>query len=255
MSTTRHLPEGCEPLNPAELRALAALDPSRLLTWIRDTGSAFLFGIERDDEPDGWGGRYRIQVNRNIELHLIEGFNSAMLDSSELPQFSIMPDDRLAGSEEATRSAESLSEDEEQVDGVVFYIASEDFEDMLAEAAMIVRNWRADPQDLMCPASFPFLPECYFRDTDLFRLLGNRVMLHKRVSAERKFDGRRGFPVTPREDEDLDEEMPPPVILDEEEDEEEDWDDEDWDEEDPLADMNALQDDVQALKDRHNKEA
>jgi hypothetical protein len=210
-------------LNITELRAMAALDPSKLLRWIEDSGSAFILGAEQfEDDPDRWGGLYRLTLNRNIELHFLPDFNTAMLDESELPQFCVMPDPLKADtlSEREMPSLKDDEEEEEKPKGVIFYLTPEDFEIYCQELQELVIKWDNNPMDKESKQSFPFLPESYFRDFDSLEWVAQKVLRHPAAEAQRRFDGRLGYPVTPPATDDL-EDIPAPYIT--EEDDEEDW--------------------------------
>lgn len=203
-------------LNLAELRALAALDPTKLLNWIGDSGSRYLFGIEDlGDDAERWGGRYRLTINRNIEVHFVPGLNSAMTSLAELPRWSILPDPKEAGRTRVLEPEERQVDPEEPGEsGLIIYVAPEDFAEYSRELAELVTGWSADPYDPRCAMTFPFLPESYFRAYECLDLINERVLSHALVEGERKFDGRLGYPLTPQEDDDLNADMPPPEITD-----------------------------------------
>lgn len=231
-------------LDITELRAMAALDPTRLLRWLEDTGSAFLFGVERfEPDEDRWGGLYRLTLNRNIEVHLIPDFNTAMLDASELPPFVVMPHAlKLDVIEERPLAGHDDADADEPATGVTFYVSPEEFEEFLEEAEELVDDWRADPFEARSTQSFPFLPESFFRSLDLVQLINLRILPHALVEAQRRYDGRLGYPLTPQEQDDIDEDLPPPLITTEVDEQEaaltEDWtlDDED------IAELRARED-------------
>ena len=221
-------------LDITELRALAALDPDKLLRWLGDSGSEFIFGVELFPAED-WGGRVRITINRNVELHLVSGPNEAMPELSDWPRFSLAPaltaeaghiedlgpledsdsddsdgdaDPLLAGEAGNPRSAE-----------LIFHVDPAEFGQFLQDAVEVVQHWRADPADPRA-ASFPFLPESEFRDRPLLQWIRREFMTHERIIAEGRFDGRLGYPRTPPAVDETLEDIPPPVITDTEEDEE-----------------------------------
>lgn len=213
-----------EKLNITELRAMAALDPGKLLRWIGDSGSAFILGVEQfADDPDRWGGLFRLTINRNLELHFLPDFNTAMLDESELPQFCIMPHPLKAHTTVDRQMPRIDEDDEEQLDAVIFYLSPDDFQIYCQELEEIVRDWNANPADQECQMSFPFLPESYFREYDVLEWITETVLAHPTIIKNREFDGRLGYPVAPPTN-DLDglEDIPPPIIPDDEE-EEVDW--------------------------------
>jgi hypothetical protein len=207
-------------LDIRELRAMAALDPSRLLRWLHDSERLFILGVERFEESeDRWGGRYRLTLNRNIELHFIEDFNTAMLDVSELPQFCVMPHSLKLDTVER-RELPGLPEDDagEKSYGLIFYLSPEDFEDILEELEELVREWSNDPFNPKGSASFPFLPECYFRELDLIDFIKRQVLSNPDIAALEIYNGRLGYPLTPPESDPIEEDMPYPLIS-----EEDDW--------------------------------
>lgn len=213
-----------EKLNITEMRAMAALDPGKLLRWIADSGSAFILGVEQfADDPDRWGGLFRLTINRNLELHFLPDFNTAMLDESELPQFCIMPHPIKAHTTVERKMPSLDDDDDEQLDAVIFYLNPDDFRIYCDELMEIVQAWNANPGDKECTTSFPFLPESYFREFDLLEWLEGTVLSHPTIEKTRQFDGRLGYPVaaTPSNEELL-EDIPPPFIPDDEE-EEVDW--------------------------------
>ncbi|MDF1662109.1 MAG: hypothetical protein P1V97_10075 [Planctomycetota bacterium] len=213
-----------EKLNITEMRAMAALDPGKLLRWITDSGSAFILGVEQfADDPDRWGGLFRLTINRNLELHFIPDFNTAMLDETELPQFCIMPHPLKAHTTVERQMPSLDEEDEEKLDAVTFYTSVDDFRIFCDELTEIVREWHANPSDKECTMSFPFLPESYFREFDVLEWLSETVLVHPSILKTRQFDGRLGYPVVPpQSNEELLEDIPPPFIPDDEE-EEVDW--------------------------------
>lgn len=207
--------EGFVRLNITELRALAALDPTKLLLWLHDSESHFIFGVEAfEPDQDLWGGEFRITLNRNIELHLVPDFNTAMLDASELPQYSVLPSENLAGTVKVRALAKHDDDDDEDPgQGLIFYVSPEEFKVFRDECQEIVDAWRADPFEDERVLSFPFLPESCFRDFDLMQWMLEKVLSHPVIHKARRYDGRLGYPTTPPKD-DLDEEIPPPVITD-----------------------------------------
>jgi len=89
-------------LSLAELRQLRKDQPRKLFNYLKQVERDFVFGVEdhRDEGSAEWGGEFRVLLNRNVELHLVPRFNEEMSDSAELPQFCIMPDSELAGTED-----------------------------------------------------------------------------------------------------------------------------------------------------------
>jgi hypothetical protein len=224
-----HEADGFVTLNALELRALAALDPKRLLRWLEDSASAYLFGVERF-ESGGWGGRHRVTVNRNVELHFVPRFNDEMLDESELPRFTVMPDDARPGGV----AVHPWQGGEEALPGepdaglrrrVIFYMSTENYLELVEELDELIESWSASPHpDDECATSFPFLPESLFPGLELSALLKQRVLPHEELARERRYDGRLGYPLGPQQDEELDEEIPPPIIDDDDElEEHEEW--------------------------------
>jgi hypothetical protein len=212
-------------LNITEMRAMAALDPGKLLRWIEDSESAFILGVEQFEEnPDRWGGLFQLTIQRNLEFHFLPDFNTAMLDESELPQFCIMPHP-LKSDTVSERSMVALEEDEgESQKALIFFITPEDFQIYIQELEELVKDWNANPMDKTRRMSFPFLPESYFRDFDMLEWLKQTVLSHPTIQKQRAYDGRRGYPViAPTIEADL-EDIPAPHISEHDDDEEE----EDW---------------------------
>jgi len=193
-----------ENLSLAELRKLRRDSPKKLFAYIRNVEREFVFGVEdHREEKDEWGGEFRVLVNRNVELHLVPRFNAAMEKEDELPQFALMPDSGLAGTEEERQII--IDEDGETVTGVTFYVETDAYDRLVDELAEIVGQYD----------DFDVIPDTYFLDTELVALLTRRILEHASVKAERTYDFRRGLvggdapPVLDDEATDLDHGAPP----------------------------------------------
>lgn len=165
----------------ARLRRDAPLEADRRsLSERRD----FLFAVRdlREEPPPSWGGEFRVLVNQNLVLHFVPGFNEEMRNLAELPQFAVFPDDALAG-EDRTHGYEGVK-DLDAFEGVVFYVASEEYELLrreLADAARRYGDWLR-------------IPDALYEGSRLVRLVSERVLEHSLVQAERRFDGsKRAF--------------------------------------------------------------
>jgi hypothetical protein len=195
-----------ENLSLAELRQLRRDQPQKLFKYLQEVERDFVFGVEdHREEDDEWGGEFRVLVNRNIELHLVPRFNAAMERADELPQYVVMPDSELAGTEDE-RVIVFDEQDGETVKGVTFYVEPDTYDRLLDELSEIVAKYD----------DFDVIPDTYFLDTELVALLNNRILEHETVKAERAYDFRRGLvggeaPAEIDEDEstDLDHGAPP----------------------------------------------
>lgn len=164
-----------------ELRELRRTAPERLFKHLTGGCRDFVFGVEdHRKEPEGWGGEYRLIVNRNIELHFVPRFNEAMGNEEELPQFTVMPDAELAGTE---NERDIKIDDEDSVQGVTFFIDPELYDRLLEELAEVVTQY----------ADFDVIPDTYFLETELVHFLETRVLEHSAARTEREFDFRRGL--------------------------------------------------------------
>lgn len=169
-------------LSLKELRQLRRNQPQKLFQYIKEVERDFVFGVEDyREEPDAWGGQFRVVVNRNIDLHLVPRFNAAMEKLDELPQFAVMPDPELGGTEDERDIV--IDEDGETVKGVTFYVEPDTFDRLMEELAEIVGQYD----------DFDVIPDTYFLDTELVQLLIRRVLEHDAIKAERAFDFRRGL--------------------------------------------------------------
>jgi hypothetical protein len=169
-------------LSLAELRQLRRDQPQKLFRYIQEVERDFVFGVEdHREEKNEWGGEFRVLVNRNIELHLVPRFNDAMEHADELPQYVVMPDPELAGTEE---EREIIIDDEgETVKGVTFFVEPDTYDRLVDELAEIVGQYD----------DFDVIPDTYFLETELVNLLNRRVLEHEDIKAERAFDFRRGL--------------------------------------------------------------
>jgi len=169
-------------LSLAELRQLRRDSPTKLFEHLRRVERDFVFGVEdHREEVDEWGGEYRVLINRNIELHLVPRFNSQMEKVGELPQFVIMPDDELAGSD-AEREI-TIDDEGETVPAVVFYVEPDRYDRLVDELSNIVDRYD----------DFDVIPDTYFLETELVHMLNSRILEHEHLKAERAFDFRRGL--------------------------------------------------------------
>jgi hypothetical protein len=171
-----------ENLSLKELRALRRDQPQKLFKYIQEVERDFVFGVEdHREEENEWGGEFRVLVNRNIELHLVPRFNAAMEIADELPQFSVMPDSELAGTEDEREIV--IDEDGETVKGITFYVEPDTYECLVDELSDVVAKYD----------DFDVIPDTYFLDTELVQLLNRRILEHTAIKAERAFDFRRGL--------------------------------------------------------------
>ena len=194
-------------LSLAELRQLRRDSPTKLFAHLREVERDFVFGVEdHREEVDEWGGEYRVLVNRNIELHLVPRFNAQMEKVDELPQYVIMPDDELAGTD-AERGI-TIDDEGETVPAVVFYVEPDRYDRLVDELGEIVDRYD----------DFDVIPDTYFLETELVHMLTTRILEHEVVKKERAFDFRRGLvggeaPPLPSDDDegssDLDHGLPP----------------------------------------------
>lgn len=169
-------------LSLAELRQLRRDQPQKLFRYIQEVERDFVFGVEdHREEKNEWGGEFRVLVNRNIELHLVPRFNEAMEIPDELPQYVVMPDAELAGTEEEREIV--IDEDGETVKGVTFFVEPDVYDRLVDELAEVVGLYD----------DFDVIPDTYFLETELVNLLNRRVLEHETIKAERAFDFRRGL--------------------------------------------------------------
>jgi uncharacterized protein YkuJ len=165
-----------------ELVKMRRSAPKKLFAYLKEVERDFMFGVEdHREEVDEWGGEFRVLVNRNIELHFVPRFNKEMEKTSELPQYAVMPDARLAGEE--TEREIPIDDDGETVTGVTFYVEPETYELLMDELSEIVARYD----------DFDLIPDTYFLETELVQLLLQRVLEHDALKAERAFDFRRGL--------------------------------------------------------------
>ncbi len=191
-------------LSLTELRQLRREQPRKLFSYLKQVERDFVFGVEdHRAEENEWGGEYRVLLNRNIELHLVPHYNEQMTNEDELPQFCVMPDSELAG----TESERSIPiDDEESVPGVTFFVEPDAYDRMVDELAHVVEQYD----------DFDVIPDTYFLETELVNLIHRRVLEHETIKKEREYDFRRGLvggeaPEVDLEDEggDLDHGAPP----------------------------------------------
>ncbi len=174
--------EGGENLSLTELRQLRRDEPRKLFAYLKQVERDFVFGVEdHREEADEWGGEFRVLINRNIELHLVPRFNSAMEKRDELPQYVIMSDTELAGTEDEREIV--IDDDGETVKGVTFHVDPDAYDRIRDELAEIVGQYD----------DFDVIPDTYFLETELVQLLSRRVLEHEAIKEERAYDFRRGL--------------------------------------------------------------
>jgi hypothetical protein len=195
-------------LSLSELRQLRHDSPGKLFQHLREVERDFVFGVEdHREEREEWGGEFRVLVNRNIELHLVPRFNPQMESIDELPQYVIMPDNDLAGTE-AEREI-TIDDEGETVPAVIFYVEPDRYDRLVDELGEVVERYD----------DFDVIPDTYFLETELVHLISTRILEHEVVKEERAYDFRRGLvggepPPLPDDDEgssDLDHGAPPSV--------------------------------------------
>lgn len=167
-------------ITDAQFRALQRDNPKALFRVLEEIHQHFFFGIEdhREDESN-WGGRLRLLINRNLTLHLVDGFTTDMLSEEELPQFCVMPDENRG--DQTVRT--SIDVEGEEVKGAIFYVDPFEFDGFVRDAIRISEEYR----------TWDAIPDAYYLDTDLVRFVRRVVLEEEVVSAERKFDFRLGF--------------------------------------------------------------
>jgi len=185
------------------MRALRQEDPARLFQYLSEVEQSFLFGVEDRREEGGWGGALRVLLNRNIELHLVSGFNDDMETVDELPQFCVLPDDDRADTSLDTEQ----TVDGETIKGVVFYVEPQDYDMLCADAVRVAEDY----------PGWDLVPDSYFLGTELVAFLNRVVLEHPTVRAEREFDFKRGL-IGGRPPTDEPEDEPPPEIREDDED-------------------------------------
>jgi hypothetical protein len=174
--------EGGDNLDLTELRQLRRDSPRKLFAYLKQVERDFVFGVEdHREEEDEWGGEFRVLVNRNIELHFVPHFNEAMETPDELPQYVVMPDPELAGSEDEREIV--IDDDGETVKGITFYVEPDAYDRLRDELAEIVGRYD----------DFDVIPDTYFLETELVQLLSRRVLEHETIKEERAYDFRRGL--------------------------------------------------------------
>lgn len=164
-----------------DLQRLLAGDDLELRRQAAQAREEFVFGV-RDDreafENGEWGGEFRILINHNIVLHLVPGFNRDMSRREEMPQFAIVfePEDERDSDDEVV-----LFEGVRDLDpysGVHFHVGREEYDSLRDELAEISGQYR----------DFTFIPDVLYADTCLVRLIMNRVLVHRLVLDERRYD-------------------------------------------------------------------
>jgi hypothetical protein len=169
-------------LSLGELRQLRRDQPQKLFKYLQEVERDFVFGVEdHREEKNEWGGEFRVLVNRNIELHLVPRFNAAMEISDELPQYVVMPDAELAGTEDEREIV--IDEDGETVKGITFYVEPDTYDRLVDELSEIIGQYD----------DFDVIPDTYFLETELVQILTRRVLEHEIIKAERAYDFRRGL--------------------------------------------------------------
>ncbi|MGE0711939.1 MAG: hypothetical protein AB7N76_03240 [Planctomycetota bacterium] len=206
-----------------ELRELRARNPEGLYRHLDRLCQRFLFGVERREE--GWGGAYRVLINRNLSLHLAHGFDDEMPDLESLPQFCAMPSDERP--DQAQDTTQDLGGGE-TLRGVLFWVDPFDFDDLLRDAGRIAEEY----------PDWDAIPDSYYLDSELVRWLTRTVLEHPTLAAEREFDFRLGLPglVPPELPE---EEMLSAADLISGDDDDDDRDEDDDDELPPLTGMRS----------------
>jgi hypothetical protein len=172
---------GTEILSLDELRDLRRTSPQRLFNYLLEIEREFIFGVEdhREEDLEGWGGELRVVINRNVVVHFVPRLNEAMTCTEELPQFTVLPDERRADSCLET----SLVLEEEVVKGVIFYVDPQDYDGLVADALRVVERYE----------DWDLLPDSYFLGTELISFLNRVVLDHSVVRTEREFDFRQGL--------------------------------------------------------------
>ena len=169
-------------LSLAELRKLRRDSPKQLFAYLQQVEREFVFGVEdHRDEEDEWGGEFRVLVNRNVELHFVPRFNKQMETTDELPQYAVVPDSELAGTD-AERDI-VIDAEGETVKAVVFYVEPETYGRLVDELSEIVERYE----------DWDVIPDTYFLETELVHLLATRVLEHAVVKEDRAYDFRRGL--------------------------------------------------------------
>jgi hypothetical protein len=165
-------------LDVDELRTLRRINPAYLYSQLDLLRQRFLFGVAR---CEGWGGAFRILINRNISLHLVHGFDAEMPDTASLPQFCAMPDEDRADQIVLSRQETS---DGDEILGLIFYVDPYEFDVLLRESDQVAENY----------PEWDILPDAYYLGSDLVGWLTRVVLEHPQIMAERKFDFRLGLP-------------------------------------------------------------
>lgn len=181
------IPHG-EILDIEQLKRLREDNPAGLYRHLDSLAQRFMFGIE---PTVGWGGPFRILINRNLALHLVRGYDEDMPDRDHLPQFCAVPSDEVPDTAEST----SIFVEGEEIRGIVFWVDHYDFDDLLRDAGRIAEEYPA----------WDLIPDSYYLDTDLVRWIARVVLEEPRIITEREFDFRLGFPGV----------LPPPLKDDE----------------------------------------
>lgn len=184
-----------EVLTREEIRSLRISAPARLFRHLSQVEREFLFGVAaRRKHEEEWGGEYEVTLNRNLTLHFVPRFNEAMTKVEELPQFTVFPS---AVTPDTARETElRLEEDDETIQGVVFYVDPADYAQMCEELAEVEERY----------GDIDIVPDTYFIGTTVVDFLTRVVLEHPTVRIEREYDFRRGLVGgLPPSDEPLDE--------------------------------------------------
>ncbi|MCA8922777.1 MAG: hypothetical protein KDD82_13265 [Planctomycetes bacterium] len=192
-------------LTVEELKNLRRESPERLFGHLMEVRQAFLFGVEdHREEPERWGGEFRVSVNRNLNVHFARGFTADMPDHDSLPQFVVMADEERAGTSQDTSTT---LDDGDSFAGVIYYLDPDDFEIYAEELSEVCAEY----------PDFDLVPDTYFLDREVLGYLRDVVLKHATVVAEREYDFRQGvvggreappLPVVAREDSDDDDDEP-----------------------------------------------
>lgn len=166
-----------EILDLQQLQRLRDENPAGLYRHLNALSQRFLFGVE---PQEGWGGAYRVLLNRNVALHFAYGFDEDMPDRDHLPQFCVLPSDERPDTSETT----SIFVEGEEIRGLLFWVDSFDFDELLRDLGRIAEEY----------PGWDVLPDSYFLDTALVQWIARIVLDEPRITAEREFDFRLGYP-------------------------------------------------------------
>lgn len=160
-----------------QLKQLRESNPAGLYRHLNALSQRFVFGVERQE---GWGGPFRVLLNRNISLHLVHGFGEDMPDRDHLPQFCVLPSDTRPD----TSESHSIFVEDEEIRGMIFWVDPFDLDDLMRDAGRIAEEY----------PDWDVLPDSYFLDTQLIQWIGRVVLDEPRINTEREFDFRLGYP-------------------------------------------------------------